>query len=1676
MSNIDSKVDLWQEKLLDLGKRNRMINFKETARTTLKITYPSYEDLFTTLVKNEASIAFPLPQFEEADNEPLYITDGSDNQHSLDYGGFGSIIRTNKEVKDLQKILRSLRNKAKTAAEEQGINVLFLCFGFLKWTEAEHSSIEYAAPLILVPITLTVESITAPFVMSLHEDEIVVNPTLTYKLKEEFGLKLPEFDESISLDEFFNLVNDIVRVKQWSVSKDVGMSLLSFLKINMYKDLSNHRNTIVSNAVVRALCGDNSGLARIPDGLADYDFDKKDRPQDVFQIVDADASQQEAILLAKNGMSFVLQGPPGTGKSQTITNIIAESLAAGKKVLFVSEKMAALEVVHRRLQVAGLADFCLVLHSHKTSKRAVLDQLEASLNLSRNRAQLTDEARRKMDALQHDKEQLNEYAEQVYSIVMPLEKSIYEVNGIIANLEEDGYKDVVFPISDIKATTKEQYYWYLDLLDRFASIIGKMTGNFKNNPWRGTKLTSVTNEFRHDANAKLSAFLPELSSAGTEVDTAYEAIYSVFPKTINGIASAEKLLESLQNSYEIPYEWITADNSTLLTEIEEHSVLQKKCLQLASEGEKRISALAEQVAIERISSTELLDIDTQIEQLEKINTLLTFGAPFFRWINYDNAYIASILSDARKHSEDIKEILDSLLQTFEEGILSIDYQGILGRFKSEYTSAFKVFKKSYKEDKKVFLVNSKEIGRKISDDEMIKTVEALRNLAELRKWYRTNEIKLNELFGNDITSESSDYSAVEVQLNNLVSLRQAKHVLTELNSCSMEAAGKESIAREEFKFLYNGIFTDWEETRKALYWSFTFKKTVEQSNPNEEFVKKICSSKSFADECLKQKVILSNARLKVNKGLDWFGAHFEKPEQFESMNIDDLYDRMNACLSGLSLLEEWIDFRTARYNCVAGGLGEFINIIEENSIPADELTGIFKKRFFRLWLDAILPDYPAVLNFRRSNQDHTVNEFARLDTIQLSIARDRIRGKLINELPSMEHFTTGVDEVSILKRELARQRRIMPIRKLFAAIPNLLLTLKPCLMMSPLSVSLFLEADSYKFDIVIFDEASQVYTENAVGAISRGKQVVIAGDSKQLPPTNFFQANVAEGGSDYDDDENEEDIPVFDSILDEANLLPERTLRWHYRSRHESLIAFSNSKIYKNRLITFPSNTERNESIGVEYVYVEDGFYERGGHKGNVTEAKEVARLVFEHIQNHPDRSLGVIAFGEAQQYAIETALLEIRRADQQFEDFFSEDKEEAFFIKSLENVQGDERDTILFSIGYARDRNGSFRMNFGPLGKSGGERRLNVAITRAKYNIKLVGSILPQDIKLDNITMEGPKLLRSYIDYAINGEAILDREITDNDIAEHDSPFEEAVFNFLERKGYKLGTQVGCSGYRIDIGVKHPCLDGVYVLGIECDGASYHSARTARERDRLRQEVLEKMGWRIYRIWSTDWIKDQASEGKKLIDAIEQAMLSYNDRHEQLKKSKITSRDEFIVIEETEPADNNPYGFEPFSSTSFPSMRTLHAASDIKKSIEKVILNEYPVHFEVICQRLAPLIGYERVCQSVRHRVESELIRMPKYICRDEFYFPKDYSGIRVRLSGDRKIQHIHKEEIAAAMKTIMQSLVGPTRKSLSVETIRALGFSRSSAQISAAMDEAINLLLTNNIIEEIDGKLRLI
>ncbi|MGL4908906.1 MAG: DUF4011 domain-containing protein [Bacteroidales bacterium] len=1665
--DIEHKIEKWKNKLLDLGKRNRLLNYKDTKRSNLKILTPCCLSLWQSFVQDETPLEFPFyDESSEEDSEELSEELTEEITEESSYS-----ITTNQTIKEMQKTLRNLRDKAKTANEEQGINTLYLSFGFLKWTEKINSDNYLNSPIILVPVTLTIESIISPYILSLHEDETVINPTLCHKLENDFGIKFPDLNEDVDIKDYLENIKKIVSNNKWEVEFDVTLSLLSFSKINMYNDLLRNKEKIKQNSIIRRISGDASACADIPEEIED--LDKHLKPTQVFQVVDADSSQQEAILLAKKGTSFILQGPPGTGKSQTITNIISECLAEEKKVLFVSEKMAALAVVHNRLTEAELDDFCLILHSDKANKKSVLEQLGKVIKMAEKKVQLKNEVYQKLDALQSNKEKLNDYASQIAEKISPLDKSIFEANGILAYL--DSYDDIIFSIENIEKITKKQYDKYLNLLRQLVNTIGKMSEDYSNNPWHGTTIRAITNELRHDMGANFTTLIPNVSDLKQKTQQIFEELTLQWKTSYSALKQLTPILDIAKQSHVVPISWIYENEiSPLFDEIAQHKNLKSDFLQKRSELATQYSNIsAKDNSINNLDAKTLIttsEIRNSIEHIKSITSKL----PYSKWSLADTR-LFSIFEEAKEHSEKLNKLNNEISQQFEKEVFAIDFQGIYNRYKTDYTSFFKYFNKEYREDKKTIRRCCKTIVKKFTDSMVLDIVMKLRSHSEHTKWFSDKNTELTNYFEDLYCVEKTDFNLIERHFSAFKSLDKAHLLLIEMQKITEIIDKEESNLTAHYQFLYKGLHTEWEDIKQALTWAESFKQQVQANNLNRSFVELVCSKLETRELCKTYSSEVQSMLSDIDIKFQWFISLFDSKEKIESLEMPVLQDKLEQCKNNLFLLEEWIDFCNARKECLIKGLTNYITKIDELKIRKDSIIPSFKKRFFRLWLDAVLPQYPAVINFRRQTHENTIKDFAELDKLQFVISKEIIKSKLINNLPSMNHVTSGFDEIGILKREMSKQRKIMPVRKLFKEIPNLLLTLKPCLMMSPLSVSLFLEADTYMFDTIIFDEASQVCTENAIGSIFRGKQVIIAGDNKQLPPTNFFKASTSEiEFDDKDDDDYEnDDENAYESILDEANLLPEKTLRWHYRSRHEHLIAFSNAKIYHNKLITFPSNQENTKDNGVEYIYVNNGVFD----KGNAIEAKKVAELIFKHFRDQPGRSLGVITFGDAQQDAILKEVRSMRFQDQQYEHFFNEERDEPFFIKNLENVQGDERDTIIFSIGYAKNSAGVFKMNFGPLNKLGGERRLNVAITRAKFNVKLVGSIMPTDIDLNRLSSEGPKLLRSYIDFAQNGINSLIRTVTESDIISHDSPFEEAVYNFLDRKGYKISTQVGCSGYRIDMAAKHPTLNGIFVLGIECDGATYHSARTARERDRLRQDVLENMGWKIYRIWSTDWNKDPITEGKKLIEAITNEISNYdsskNAQREKFEKpisdSFITESKDVVDLEQ----QSNPYQFEKTIDFKLPCNSDENV--DLSDYITEIVKMQFPLHYDLLSQKIAPLYGNQKATIKIRREVDAALEKLGTSIYREkDFLYPSKDAKIIVKMPNDRTINYIAIKEIAEAMMKILGHCIGGTnRERLLSETRKVYGFKNTGQNIATALNEAYNLLINTGRIKIVDEKL---
>lgn len=589
--------------------------------------------------------------------------------------------------------------------------------------------------------------------------------------------------------------------------------------------------------------------------------------------------------------------------------------------------------------------------------------------------------------------------------------------------------------------------------------------------------------------------------------------------------------------------------------------------------------------------------------------------------------------------------------------------------------------------------------------------------------------------------------------------------------------------------------------------------------------------------------------LETKEAVDLLMENPKAMDEFEKMGMTEFSKQIAAMALDTTGLEEWISYQRIKSQLNEYGMSWFIDAIASSGSKDFNLSDLFTWSFLNKVLESVYEKNHTLKNFNIVDYNRYLSQFQKLEKDVFSVNQYRV---LMEAYPSIKWaMDRGGTAERTLVRESQKVMRHVPIRKIVQENAEHLLESKPCWMMSPLTLSSYIPFGSVEFDVVIFDEASQMKIENALGAIARSKQVVVIGDENQLPPTSFFDAS--------SDDEDEEDMEEvgYESILQSSiAILPgaQTELLYHYRSTYEDLIAFSNKHIYENRLITFPNPKYKDGAVVFDYV--PDGVYDVGQTRRNRIEAVRVAELCFEHFENNSS-SLGVIAFSKAQEEAIREAiderLKELPRLAEKFDE--TSEKKESFFIKNLESVQGDERDVIILSVGYGPDQNGHVFNRFGPLNSKGGYRRLNVAVTRAKDKIICVASMKFHQMNPPEGS-RGAVLLQKYLEYAEKGREVLTgSKILQPGDRDLDSSFELSVKEALEKIGYTVHPQVGASGFSIDLAIVNPKNDNEYLLGIECDGASYHSSKSARMNDRFRQGVLENLNWKIYRIWSQHWI-----------------------------------------------------------------------------------------------------------------------------------------------------------------------------------------------------------------------------
>jgi very-short-patch-repair endonuclease len=654
----------------------------------------------------------------------------------------------------------------------------------------------------------------------------------------------------------------------------------------------------------------------------------------------------------------------------------------------------------------------------------------------------------------------------------------------------------------------------------------------------------------------------------------------------------------------------------------------------------------------------------------------------------------------------------------------------------------------------------------------------------------------------------------------------------------------------------------------------------------------------------------------------------------------------------------------------------------------------------------------------------------------------------------------------------------MPIRQLMQKAGPAVQALKPVLMMSPLSVAQFLTPGRLTFDLLVMDEASQIQPVDALGAIARCRQVVVVGDERQLPPTKFFSKMT--GSQPGDDDDDGTPVADIESILGlfVARGLPQRMLRWHYRSRHQSLIAISNSQFYENKLFIVPSPYTQEAGMGLRFHHVPEGVFDSGGTGTNAIEARVVAEAIIRHAKTNAELSLGVATFSVSQRRAIQDELELLRRLNPDTEEFFHAHPSEPFFVKNLENVQGDERDVIMISVGYARNSQGYMAMRFGPLGAEGGERRLNVLISRAKRRCEVFASMTDDDIDINRAKGKGVFAFKLFLHYARTGRL----SVAQSSSRGVDSVFEEQVANALQAKGYQVHPQVGIAGFFIDLAIADSQRPGRYLIGIECDGASYHSGRSARDRDRLRQAVLEDHGWIIHRIWSTDWFQRPVEQLERTIAAIEAAKIELDER---LETGLLKQRAVPVEIVTVDRGDVEAIRLADVEESS--SSGRLYTEAALLRSgpyelhetpvgvmadlVDQVVRVEAPVHIDEVVARLRTTWGLQRAGARIEAAVEqgASLALARGLITRDGAFlsspgidpFPRD-RGTTLS-SGLRKLEMIPPHEIAAGVVHVVSSNFGATDDEIILTVSRMLGFKATSIQLRRSISTTIDGLLEN-------------
>lgn len=1327
-----SKQRLWERKLLDLTLRNSLLNVRMTKSVIQFITTDTGK-LEDALANGEEFQILSKPtdwNNPERDSGVYQSVHHSDPiadlvGHELTHRR----LRTYLSDPELVNSMTTLYRSSRTAMEENGANTLFIGLGMLKWYETDASERARYAPVLLLPVEIIRKSAQKGYVIRSREEETIINITLLEMIRQDFGINiggletLPKDESGVDVRAIFTIIRQAIMSKsRWDVEEQALLGTFSFSKFILWNDIHNNADQLCKNKVVASLVSgklewepeENAGLSDIADATL--------HPASVALPISTDSSQLQAIISSAQGKSFVLHGPPGTGKSQTITNIIANALYSGKKVLFVAAKKAALEVVEKRLESIGIGAFCLELHSNKSKKSAVLEQLKAATEIVRSAApeNFTLEA----DRLFQLRTEMNTYVEALHK-KYPFGFSLYEIFSAYANLEKKEER-VFFNNAAIESINPEQLSRWRDLVQEMQGVADQI-GHPKGHALESFDIPAYSVSVKQEIQQLINKYIAELNQVTLKKDGAAEVL--MFGTLVKTAAQEDALAELAGTFLALP------DFPAALLETDSFEQTLTRTAEITAHGVKRDFTKADLL---RNYSKDVLVIPATAVLTEWNIAQQKWFLP--RWL--EQRRLLKILKPVSITGKIDKSVVPDLLNKVNE------YQ---------------------------------------AEQQVIDSAGYLEKLLGFL-WLNGNP----------------DWKALELICNGLIKANRLAAQLTE------PAALK--LWRDQLANVFpEGSLVFFSASKQVLK---DYSLALRQLRVTEGLVKE----KTGVDlEPLKKTVPVWNKYITL---------------------------KANSWLEHLDELKDWYNWRVIRSLAMAEGLGPLVTAYDEGFVSTTDISLQFNKGFYRSAAEYIIERNPALSTFNGSLFEEKIKRFRVLSKDFEALTRKELYARLASRIPHFSQEAVQSSEIGLLQRAIGNKGRAQSIRKIFDSIPNILHRISPCMLMSPISVAQYFDADSVKFDLVIFDEASQMPTCEAVGAIARATNIIVVGDPKQMPPTSFFAtSNVDEDNMDKED---------LESILDDclALSIPSQHLLWHYRSKHESLIAFSNAKYYENKLLTFPSTDDIVSKV--QFIPVK-GFYDKGKTRQNAAEAKAivaevVARLSDEKLSR---RSIGIVTFSSVQQTLIEDLLTEVYKLRPDLEKIALE-AEEPIFIKNLENVQGDERDVILFSIGYGPDENNKVSLNFGPINREGGWRRLNVAVSRARYEMKVFSTLSSDQIDLNRTPSEGVAGLKAFLAYAEKGKSAL--PIRNRYNHGDSAPFETVIANELAKYGFTVHTQVGCSEYKIDLAVVDPAHPQEYLLAILTDGKNYQQANTSKDREITQVGVLSALGWNIHKIWSAEW------------------------------------------------------------------------------------------------------------------------------------------------------------------------------------------------------------------------------